>query len=183
MAEEMWKDIKDYEGLYQVSSYGRVRSLDRIHTYVKHYAGKDVIATHHFKGRILSTGHSSGYLSVVLAKDGSTKTFLVHRLVAQAFIPNPENKPQVNHTNGDHQKNDVDNLEWSTEKENQQHAVKLGLHSRSHNKYKVKVKCVDTGDTFESMADAERWLNCPSGKISAAIIANQKVRGYTFVRC
>ena len=60
MAEEIWKDIRNYKGRYQVSNHGRVKSLDRVYTYIKHYSDKDVIATHHFKGRILSTGHSSG---------------------------------------------------------------------------------------------------------------------------
>ena len=119
----------------------------------------------------------------MLSKDSSNRTFLVHRLVAEAFLPNPENKPQVNHIDGNHQNNSVDNLEWVTAQENQRHAVRMGIHSRSNHKSKIKVMCTDTGQIFDSMADADRWLNCPYGKISSAIVANQRIRGYRFVKC
>ena len=87
---EEWRDIEGYEGLYQVSSNGRVRSLDR---YVKNKGKLDFR-----KGKILTTSNrKNGYLSVSLSKDGVITTHSVHRLVATAFIPNPNNSPMINH--------------------------------------------------------------------------------------
>ena len=185
MAEEIWKDVVGFENYYQVSSFGRVRSKDRVVQYVKHYATGDVHVTHRFLGKILSLGNSDSYQSVLLSVDGHSTTHLVHRLVAIAFIPNPENKPEVNHKDGDKHHNYADNLEWATGHENQQHALSMGLHSRSTGKSKcskIPVICVETGDVFPSMSAAEVWLGCPPGKVSGAIIANQKVREYTFMK-
>lgn len=112
MENEIWKPIKDYEGLYEVSNMGRVRSLDR----------GNIDSTgrkQHFKGMILKQGKdNSNYLVVVLSKNGKTKTFRVHRLVAEAFIPNPENKPCVDHINTIRTENEVANLRWATYEEN-----------------------------------------------------------------
>ena len=93
---EIWRDIDGYEGLYQVSNFGRVKSFQR------------------GKPRILKAFLNSGYLSVVLYRDHKVKQCLVHRLVALAFIPNPEDKPLVNHINGVKTDNCVENLEWAT---------------------------------------------------------------------
>ena len=100
MTEE-WRPIEGYEGLYEVSSYGRVRSLDR-------YDSRN----HFRRGRILKLSYDTvGYLIVGLHSNGKAKTYLVHRLVAQAFIPNPDNLPEVNHIDEDKMNNRVDNLE------------------------------------------------------------------------
>ena len=105
--EEIWKTIKGYEGLYEVSNLGRVRSLDRCVV----YANGQV---HIHRGKILRPGISNVYMQVHLCKCGDMKQPLVHRLVADAFIPNPENLPQVNHKDEDPSNNKVRNLEWCT---------------------------------------------------------------------
>lgn len=107
--EEEWRPVKGYEGLYEVSNMGRVKSL------------------HYGKERILRpSDNSTGYRIVELAKQ-APKRKLVHRLVAEAFIPSPMNLPVVNHLDGDKHNNCVSNLEWCTYRQNTLHAIKLGL--------------------------------------------------------
>lgn len=106
MKKEFWKNIKDYENLYQGSNLGRVRSFDR---WVKSKNG----SLRFCKGRILKPViNGRGYLQVDLCKNGKVKKFLVHRLVAEAFLPNPDNLPEVNHKDENKQNNNVENLEW-----------------------------------------------------------------------
>lgn len=123
MVKEIWKDVPGYEGLYQVSNLGRVRSLDR---YIPHsLGGKSFV-----KGRILSDkprGKNGRYCRVILYRNGIHLGESVHRIVAKTFIPNPDNKPQVNHINGIRTDNRVANLEWCTAKENDKHAWDIGL--------------------------------------------------------
>lgn len=107
MNEEIWKPVVGYEGLYEVSSYGRVRSLDR-------YDSRNCFR----KGELMNFFYGCGYLKVVFCKNGIAKKYLVHRLVAQAFIPNPDNLPQVNHIDEDKSNNCVENLEWCDSKYN-----------------------------------------------------------------
>ena len=110
---EEWRPIEGYEGLYEVSSYGRVRSLDRFY-YRLH------------KGKVLSpTKDRYGYLTVTLNYNGKSKTIKIHRLVAQAFLPNPDNLPQVNHKNEVKSDNCVDNLEWCDAKYNNKYGTRL----------------------------------------------------------
>ena len=105
MSEE-WRSIECYEGLYEVSNTGRVRSVDR---YVKYSNGQ----IHLHKGKVLSPVKSNlGYLLVSLCCNGKYKSISVHRLVAQAFIENPDNLPEINHKDEDKTNNSVDNLEF-----------------------------------------------------------------------
>lgn len=121
MIVEIWKPIKDWEFLYEVSNLGRVKSLER-KVSAKNGAKRTV------KERILKFNDSRGYLLVHLSKSQhNTKGYKVHRLVAEAFIPNPQGKPCVNHINGIKTDNRVENLEWVTHLENSRHATDTGL--------------------------------------------------------
>lgn len=107
-----WRDINGYEGYYEVSNTGEIRSVDRL---IESITGK----VYHRKPRIINQRvNKGGYKSVVLSKDGKSKTHLVHRLVASAYISNPNNYPQINHKDEDRQNNCVENLEWCDSKYN-----------------------------------------------------------------
>lgn len=122
---EIWKSILGYEGLYEVSNLGRVRSLDRRVSYTNGQV-------HIHKGRILKPGVSNGYMQVHLCNNGSMKQPLVHRLVAEAFIPNPDNLPQVNHKDENPSNNNVDNLEWCTSEYNINYGTRTNKSIESH---------------------------------------------------
>lgn len=123
--EELWVDIKGYEGFYQVSNFGRVRSLPRV-IVRKGYVSQ------HFNGKYLkSMIDKCGYLHVNLYKD-KLKTVKVHRLVAEAFIPNPDNLPCVNHKDEDKTNNQVDNLEWCTHAYNNSYGTHIERVANKH---------------------------------------------------
>lgn len=149
---EIWKDIQNYENIYQVSNLGRVRSLDRkVKTGIKHNEYK--IA----KGKILKFNQKrNGYLTVDLSKNGKVKTISVHRLVALTFIPNNENKEEINHINSKKYDNRVQNLEWCTDRENKDHAK---LNKLYYNPNRKQVRCKQTNKIFESSYNAGEWLN------------------------
>ena len=113
---EEWKDVVGFEGAYQVSNYGNLRSIDRI-SMGKKYVGK-IISKSQDRG---------GYTVDILSFNGVRKTVRRHRIVAEAFIPNPHNKPEVNHLDGNKSNNHVKNLEWATHRENTNHAWLTGL--------------------------------------------------------
>lgn len=121
LKNEIWKDIKNYEKLYQVSNYGRIKSLGRYHKFPNGGIYK-------IKSRILKSYHDVGnYLFVTLFNNESKKKQMkVHRLVAQAFIPNYNNYPQINHKNCIRDDNKVENLEWCTSSYNSKYAYKCG---------------------------------------------------------
>ena len=173
MENEIWCTIPGYDGAYEVSNYGRVRSLDRTINLGKRY--ERCYASQILK---LSTCRG-GYMQVGLKMGKNRKMELVHRLVAQAFIPNPKHKPQVNHIDGDKTNNRADNLEWCTDSENKRHAWLKGLMKVKHqsvDKRRVKcfkaIECVETGEIFVSVtAAAKRYniaisciTNCAKGK-------------------
>ena len=155
---EIWKDIPGFEGLYQASNEGRIRSLTRqVYNYIK-------------PGRILKSNiKNSGYLYLSISNGNNKfKHANVHRLVALAFIPNPDSKPQVNHKDGNRLNNNVDNLEWCTAKENINHSLdsrryKIGLQKKKETrersfdlkvfKYKDEVvNLYDSHNTVETIA-------------------------------
>ena len=125
LANELWTDVVGYEGIYLVSSLGRVKGVTRVSTGTSINGNKFPIRT---KEKILKLNNDSvGYPQVALANEGIVTYWKVHRLVATAFIPNPSGLPQVNHIDGDKANNSIENLEWVTAKDNIIHAHKTGL--------------------------------------------------------
>lgn len=118
--QEIWKDVVGYEGLYQVSNLGRVKSLARKINRGQYIEYREDILMTLFLNR-------HGYFTVMLSKNGKKKQHRIHQMVARAFIPNPENKEMINHIDCNTQNNRVENLEWATNSENQLHAIAHGL--------------------------------------------------------
>ena len=171
MKQEIWKDVIGYEGLYQVSNLGRIKALKKcvIQTNRSYIMKEKII-----KQNILY----SGYYYVNLYKNNKVNRVLVHRVVSQAFIPNTDNKPQVNHKDGNKLNNCVDNLEWVSASENNYHAIKTGL--RNYNSMSYKICQIKNGiiiATFDSIHDANRKTNISVGNIDSVIKGNRKTAG------
>ena len=154
--EEVWKDISGFEGYYQVSNKGRVRSLDR-----KVWSEKRGAFYSH-KGKVLKLTESRGYLHITLRKNYKPITMQVHRLVAEAFIPNPKNLEYINHKDENKNNNRLENLEWCTPKYN----VYYGENSRIR---PVMATNISTGKqtTYPSIMEAAR-----SGGFNQSTISN-----------
>ncbi|UUV46937.1 HNH endonuclease [Bacillus phage vB_BanS-Thrax5] len=138
---ETWKEIIGYEGLYEVSNLGKVRSVDRL----IYRNGNPIMR----KGKELSQHkRQNKYFTVSLSKDGKQKTHTIHRLVAIAFVDNPKNLPVVNHKDTNKENNRFDNLEWATQQENLAHADDKGLldHERRINSVKKALTKVSPED-------------------------------------
>lgn len=153
MEKEIWKPIKRYEGLYEVSNYGRVRSLDAFLPFGK-YVRKRC-------GRIMRIQNSSnGYKQVHLSKDGESKIYRVHRLVAEAFIDNPNGYPEVNHKDENRANNQADNLEWCTHQYNNSYGNKPARGSKNGMAKLTKTQIVDirkrrsAGEKLKTIADS-----------------------------
>lgn len=159
---EEWKKIKGYDN-YLVSNEGRVKSLQNN------------------KEKILKpVSYKDGYLHVILCKNGKVKNFLIHRLVAQAFIPNPDNLPQVNHKDEDKTNNSVSNLEWCTAKYNLNygsHNEKVKQSNINNTKLSKKVKCIETCVVYKSIIEVERITGINRGNICQACKGKRKTAG------
>ncbi|MGM0846949.1 MAG: NUMOD4 domain-containing protein [Bacillota bacterium] len=182
--KEIWKPIKGYEGYYEVSNKGNVRSLDRTIT-INYKSG--IVSTQKLKGLLLKpTKDRDGYLRVGLRTGGKRWTIRVHRLVAIAFIPNPGNKPDVNHIDNNLENCCVSNLEWVTQRENRQHSVQT---NRNLNKFWGKRPVfqidINTGTIlaeFDSVSSAARSINCTHQQISKVCQGlAYTTRGYIWV--
>lgn len=147
---EIWKPVVGYEEQYEVSINGVVKRLDKISVNESGLRIK--------KGKTLKTRiNNHGYVEVRLYKNDKALTTFVHKLVANAFIPNPLNKKEVNHLNGIKTDNSIDNLEWSTRQENMQHASRMGLLKRTYKQ--VIDNC--SGKTYRSSKEAALDLKIP----------------------
>ena len=172
---EQWKDVSGYEGLYQVSNLGNVKALER------EVLGKDG-KIYHYKERILKSFYNdTGYLHVALHKNGKRKTCKVHRLVAQAFIPNPNNLPIINHRDENKSNNLYTNLEWCDHKYNTNYGTRTERW-REHNKDKherqqKKVLNVTTGEIFNSLKEVEEKLEIPHSNVSKCCHGERKTAG------
>lgn len=180
--EEIWKPIKDYEGLYEVSNYGNVRSVDRV---VICSDGRKCL----WKGRILKPAKcGNGYFFCVLCKNGKTENALIHRLVAEAFIPNPDNLPFINHKDEIKTNNrvflkkdgsvdlDKSNLEWCTRSYNVNYgtAIQRRLIKLSKPVLQLDTNTGHVVSEYPSTAEAARQLNIHQGNISNCCIGKQK---------
>lgn len=142
---QIWKDIEGYKGHYQISNYGNVRSLK-----------KDAF--------LMKGGYLKGYKIISLWKNGTGKMFRVHRLVEAAFIPNPDNKPCIDHIDGDRANNHADNLRWVTVKENQNNPITkskwIGKKAKPHHEKAVEqIKNGIVVNVFVSIQEAARKGN------------------------
>ena len=185
MMEEIWKDIKGFEGRYQVSNLGRVRSLDMV------LEGRNWQSSGPFEyqrsGKVLKPlKKRNGYYQVCLRHDGKPKYFSIHRLVALAFIPNPNKLPCVNHKDEDKANNVVSNIEWCTQKYNSNYGTrKERLREYSINNVMRPVVQYDMEgnviDTFESLTDAANKTGIPNADIGGVCKGRRKsTHGYVF---
>ena len=173
--KEEWKPIKNFEGLYEVSNLGRVKSLGRT---IQRFNGSCYV-TVTYPPKFLKRTREEGYAQIKLSKNGKTNYFMLHRLVAEAFIENPNNKPEVNHKDGDKQNCCASNLCWCTKSENVQHAYDTGLHKtkkvKQYTRHGVYIK------TWDSIKEAQEKLSI--WNISECCKGNRKSSGGYIWRC
>lgn len=160
--QEIWKDIPDYEGLYQVSNLGKIRSCknNKVRKQVK---------------------QKSGYMRIILTKNSKQKATSVHILVAKCFVKNQNNYRYVNHVDGDKTNNKANNLEWVTASQNMKHALETGLIKPHPWSVKVSQYSLDGKliKTWNRMADVARFLNCHHSQISDCCRGKQNTcKGY-----
>lgn len=167
--EEIWKDIPGYNGLYQISNLGHVKSLN---------------FNNSNKENLLSIYNHNGYLRVGIRHNKLLHNHLVHRLVAEAFIPNPENLPVINHKDGNKSNNSIENLEWVTSRENTEHAIRENLRPSMNcsrwgkypiSQYSINGKFIKT---WISQREVERVLGFKQASISRAIKSMHPYKGF-----
>lgn len=147
--QNIWKDIIGYNGAYQISKNGAVKSSNRI---IKSITGQNRLII----GRIMKPKNKEGYHFVTLSLNGEIKNHYIHRLVAEAYLPNPKNKPHINHIDGDKSNNNINNLEWVTISENTNHAYRIGLSQNIGGTHSFAQKLIDncTGKIYSCIKEA-----------------------------
>ena len=169
---EIWKPVIEFEGLYEVSNLGRVKSLRYRGSHTKNDVLAPVTGPHNYK-------------QVHLHKDKEISTRYIHRLVAQAFIPNPDGLPEINHMDENPANNHVDNLEWCTSKYNKNYghraekmaAAKVGRFRGENAAKRTPVVCVETGKHYPTMRMAADDVGCSYSKISLCCSGKRKTTG------
>ena len=176
---ENWKDIKGYEGFYQVSDCGNVRSLER-----DVYNSRGTVINHMEEKILVPALNNNGYSYVNLCKNGKAKKEYVHRLVAMAFIPNPENKPQVNHKNEIKTDNVVENLEWCSAQENINYGTRTTRAVKNCRSFKLgnnprakAVFCAELNKTFDCAKRVEEELGIWGSSIIQTCKGKQNTAG------
>lgn len=164
--EEIWKSISGYDDIYQISSFGRIRSK------CGKADGQYVIRKNRISGK--------GYPSITLHHQGERKYFFIHRLVAEAFIPNPKELPQINHKDGNKRNNCVENLEWCTNSENMNHCYENRLTKRAR-----PVLQFDKDGTFikrwDSSAEISRFYNVKNNGYISDVCNGKRKTAYGYV--
>ena len=158
MGIEKWKDIPNFNGLYQVSNNGNIKRAKDEYIFKKNK-------------------NSRGYRIITLTKDKKEYSLSVHRLVAEAFIPNPNNLPQINHKDGNKLNNKIENLEWCTQSENMKHAYKNKLEIKSGKKvvqFDLDMKIIKIWD---KIIEAEKEYKIAHGKITMVCKNKRKTAG------
>ena len=148
------KDIKGYEGLYAITEDGQVWSYRR--------------------NKYLKQQQARNYLSIELHKDNNRKNYFIHRLVAETYIPNPHNLPEVNHIDENKYNNCVDNLEWVSHKDNMNHGTQK---ERASTKCKKRIRCIETDTVYNSTKEAAEALDIKAPNITACLKGRQKTSG------
>ena len=170
---EQWKDVVGYEGLYQVSDCGEIKRVLFVNNKVRKPQEKILHQHTAWNGRML----------VDLYKDGNRKRITVHRIVASAFIPNPNNLPQINHIDGNPKNNIVENLEWCDASYNMKHAYENGLNPRlkKYNDARKKPIIRDDGKIYDCAYSAAKDMNVSVNSIRGVLKGrNHTCKGYSF---
>lgn len=178
--QEIWKEITGYEGYFEVSNLGNFRSKDRVIKYktsgYRNYPGKTL------KTEVIE----EGYKRITLMKEAKKTRYMCHRLVAQEFVPNPENKPFINHKNGDKGDNRAENLEWVTQEENENHSITVLGKTMKGKTYPKGIYLIsESGEKlkfFESMNQAISYIGCGCIEgLKKAIRHNRPYHGYNWL--
>lgn len=175
--EEIWKDIPNYEGLYQVSNLGRIKSLKR---YKQNHSKLQLVEEKILKQYV---NKRNGYCYVMLCNNVKEKTCRVHKLVAITFLNNNNNYNTIDHIDGNKQNNCVTNLEWVTQKENIIRALKNGLKNNNNQKIKITQLSKDMKiiKQFDSILQASKILKLNPSNIVSCLKGKQKTcGGYIF---
>lgn len=167
---EIWKPVSGYEGLYEVSNTGKIRSIERMTVVGRRGSGREL--------RQYLTPY--GYLEVSLSNKGKVNHKRVHRLVADAFCEKLNGQDEVNHIDGDKQNNYASNLEWCTRRENTIHAYRNGLQTTTRRGPVRRVVCLNDGHEFSTAGEAARYYGLNVGMVSSQCRRKSRGRELTF---